>query len=134
MSAMRELSIAELETVAGGCCSHSQHACGGGGQSSASLSGMIGAYAGYLAGMYNVSADYFNHASCSTISSAWQNVASDEKIGYSTTQNMSVGDAMKFLQQTISTIRSAVTVSGCGCITGENAIAFPITSSSSTFG
>ncbi|MFT8717961.1 hypothetical protein [Acetobacter sp.] len=132
---MRELSVAELDTVSGGCCHQPTHSCGGGGfpQSSVSLSGMIGAYAGYLAGMYNVGADYFNHASCSTIASAWQNVGADMKLGYSMGQSMSVSGAMQLLQTTISSISSAVTVSGCGHITSENLITFP-SSSSNPFG
>ena len=128
MSAIRELTTSELDIVSGGCGHQSRPQCGGGwsgSQCSSSLAGQIGAYAGYLAGMYNVGADYFNHASCSTIASAWKNVASDVSLGYSTTKNMSVSAAMQFLQQTISSIQSAVTVNSCGFITGETLIAFP---------
>lgn len=128
---MRELSVSELNTVSGGCCHYSQPSCGGASQ--VSLSGMIGAYAGYLAGMYNVGADYFNHASCSTIASAWQNVASDVKTGYSMGASMSVSGALNLLQQTISSINSAVSVNRCGWVVSENLIAFP-GSPSNSFG
>ncbi|MBV1837807.1 hypothetical protein [Acetobacter estunensis] len=133
MSTMRELTIAELDIVSGGCggwqpqhsggC-HPAPSCG----SQVSLSGMIGAYAGYLAGMYNVGADYFNHASCSTIASAWQNVGADMKLGYSTTASMSVKDAMSFLQSTISSIQGAQSWGNCGCLLAENTISFPASS------
>ncbi|MCH4092600.1 hypothetical protein [Acetobacter sp.] len=128
MSGMRELSLSELNTVSGGCCYNPRPACGG--FSQVSLSGMIGAYAGYLAGMYNVGADYFNHASSSTIASAWQNVGNDMKIGYSIGSSMSVSGALSLLQQTVSTINSAVTVNKCGRVTSETLIAFPISTGS----
>ncbi|NHO33163.1 hypothetical protein [Acetobacter fallax] len=131
MSTMRELSALELDTVSGGCggqgggWSHSscnpQPSCG----SSVSTAGMIGAYAGYLAGMYNVAADYFNHASCSTIASAWQNVASDMQIGYADTKGMSVSGAQSFLKQTISSIQGAQSYGNCGALIAASTIAFP---------
>ncbi|WP_291365839.1 hypothetical protein [Acetobacter sp. UBA5411] len=132
MSGMRELSLSELNTVSGGCCYHPQHSCGGASQTS--LAGMIGAYAGYLAGMYNVGADYFNHASCSTIASAWQNVGNDMKLGYSMGSSMSVSGALNLLQQTVSSISSAVTVNKCGWVTSENLISFPVSPGGSALG
>ncbi|GBR05328.1 hypothetical protein [Acetobacter oeni] len=131
MSTMRELSVAELDEVSGGCRSfggggagHSscnpQPSCG----SSTSLSGLIGAYAGYLAGMYNVAADYINGASCSTTASAWQNVATDMQIGYADTKGMSVSGAESFLQQTVAAIQGAQSYSGCGSLS-LTTIAFP---------
>lgn len=129
---MRELSLSELNTVSGGCCSHAQPSCGGFGQ--VSISGLIGAYAGYLAGMYNVGADYFNNASCSTIASAWQNVGNDMQIGYSMGSSMSVNGALNRLQQTVSSISSAVTVNKCGWVTSENLISFPVSPGGSLLG
>lgn len=135
MSTMRELTTTELNTVAGGCGSfnachphpsscHPQPSHSSCGQS-VSLSGMIGAYAGYLAGMYNVAADYFNHASCSTISSAWQNVGADMQLGYTAGKSMSVSGAMSLLQNTISSIQGAQTYGNCGCLISATTITFP---------
>ncbi|NHN83972.1 hypothetical protein GOB93_04850 [Acetobacter musti] len=126
MSTMRELSVSELDAVSGGCQVFSggcapHPSCA----PSTSVSGMIGAYAGFLAGMYNVEADYFNHASCSTIASAWQDVGTDMKLGYSATQNMSVSAATSFLKQTISAIQGAETFGKCGSVVAASTIAFP---------
>ncbi|WP_242006552.1 hypothetical protein [Acetobacter estunensis] len=91
---MRDLTTTELNEVSGGCggggwggggCQPSYNPCGGyqpSWNSCVSSAGMIAAYAGYLAGEYNVTADIYNHASCSTIQSAVCNVYADVKEGY----------------------------------------------------
>lgn len=95
---------------------------------------MIAAYAGYLAGQYNVMADIFNHASCSTIQSAVSNMYADIKTGYTMGQSMSVAQATALLCQVTSDIKGAVTVNSCGWVTGMNLIGFPPSSDNGGLG
>ncbi|GEN64261.1 hypothetical protein AOE01nite_24850 [Acetobacter oeni] len=86
---------------------------------------MIAAYAGYLAGEYNVAADIYNHASCSTISSAVQNVCTDTRLGYTEGLSMTVAQATSLLNTVVSSIKSAVTLNGCGMVSGMSTVTFP---------
>lgn len=121
---MRELTSVEMTEVSGGCCYNpcGYHpvapTCG----PSASV---IAAYAGYLAGQYNVQADIFNGASCSTIQSAICNMYADVKAGYTMGQSMTVKQATTLLHNVESSIRGAVTTNCWGCVTSMNLIDFP---------
>ncbi|NHN88323.1 hypothetical protein [Acetobacter conturbans] len=130
---MRELTMVEMGAVAGGCCWQpcrpSQPVAPSCGNSSAAL---IAAYAGYLAGEYNVVADIFNHASCSTVQQAVSNVCTDIKTGYTAGLSMTVAQATTLLTNVTSEIKSSITISGCGGISAMNLVDFPPTASSGT--
>ncbi|MFT8719556.1 hypothetical protein [Acetobacter sp.] len=134
---MRELTITEQNEVAGGCCWQPcapspchpvAPSCG------VSQASMIAAYAGFLAGQYNVMADLFNHASCSTVQQAVSNVCTDMQIGYNLGKSMTVSAATALLCQVTSEIKGAVTVNSCGWVTGMNLIDFPPSSNTGGLG
>ncbi|MBV1837310.1 hypothetical protein [Acetobacter estunensis] len=143
---MRDLTTTELNEVSGGCggggwsgggCQPSYNPCGGyqpSWNSCVSSAGMIAAYAGYLAGEYNVTADIYNHASCSTIQSAVCNVYADVKEGYTLGQSMTVCQATTLLNNVVASIHAAVTLNGCGQVTAMNTITFPPSSGGGGFG
>lgn len=122
---MRELTTIEMNEVAGGCYSscRPQPVCNP--QPCGSSAASITAYAGYLAGTYNVYADLFNHASCSTIQSAIQNVYADVQAGYKLGLSMTVSDAKALLSQVQTSIRNAVTTNSCGWVTAMTLVDFP---------
>ncbi|NHO32391.1 hypothetical protein [Acetobacter fallax] len=125
---MRELTMMELNEVSGGCNTHPscspRPACNPH-PSCTPGAASIAAYAGYLAGEYNVQADIFNHASCSTISSAQQNVYTDTKMGYTAGLSMTVCQATTLLNNVVSAIHSAVSLNQCGYVTAMSTIDFP---------
>lgn len=131
---MRELTVSEMETISGGFCgSFSFGFCGsvsfGCGSSLRGLdqlvSTTIGATAGLVAGIYNVTADLFNGASCSATNSAIQNISSDVAIGAQSGAGMSVSGALSYYNNTISSINNAVSYNNCGFISGMTLIGFP---------
>jgi len=89
MSALRELSVSELNEVSGGCgrydfqCGISigvNFGCGSANYASY-YSTQLGAYSGYLAGVYNVFADLAQSASNSVIAADIKNIASYVQLG-----------------------------------------------------
>lgn len=121
---MRELTTTEMTEVSGGCC-WNYNPCGYQPVVCGPSASVIAAYAGYLAGEYNVQADIFNGASCSTIQSAICNVYADTKVGYTQGQSMTVAQATGLLNSVHSAIRGAVTTNCWGCITSMTTITFP---------
>ncbi|MCH4091962.1 hypothetical protein [Acetobacter sp.] len=120
---MRELTTTEMTEVSGGCwnynpCGYQPVVCG-------PSAATIAAYAGYLAGEYNIRADIFNGASCSTIQSAISNMYADTKLGYTEGLSMTVAQAKTLLGNVQSAIRGAVTTNRWGCITAMTTITFP---------
>ncbi|BAU38477.1 hypothetical protein WSS15_20800 [Acetobacter pasteurianus] len=126
---MRDLTTAELDEVSGGCwgggcypqpspCQPSWNPCGG-------SAAQITAFAGYLAGQYDVMADIYNHADCTTVQTAISNISTDMKAGYAIGQNMTVAQADAFLNNVVSSIQSAVSWNNYGQVTQMNPIDFP---------
>ena len=121
---MRELTTTEMTEVSGGCWNYnpcSYHPVAPCGPNAAT----IAAYAGYLAGEYNIHADIFNGASCSTIQSAISNMYADTKMGYNAGLSMTVAQATSLLNNVKSAIRGAVTTNSWGCVTAMTTITFP---------
>lgn len=122
---MRELTSVELSAVAGGCQTHSS--CNPAPSSCGTVwnAATIAAYAGYLAGEYNLQADLYNHASCCTIKSAEQNVVTDTQIGYTYGQTHTTAEATALLNNVVASIHSAVKLGSCGCVDAMSTIDFP---------
>ncbi|GAP23615.1 hypothetical protein GLF_0497 [Gluconobacter frateurii NBRC 101659] len=89
MSSLRELSSSELNQVSGGCIGYNHNFIGSVSLNfgcnysnySSFYSTKLGAYSGYLAGVYNVFADLAQSASQSVIATDIKNIASYVQLG-----------------------------------------------------
>lgn len=89
MSSLRELSSSELNQVSGGCIGYNHNCIGSVSLNSGCnysnyasfYSTKLGAYSGYLAGVYNVFADLAQSASQSVIATDIKNIASYVQLG-----------------------------------------------------
>lgn len=115
---MRELTISELDEVSGGCCGgHPFYnlGCGNPAWNSCSTTpAQTAAFAGYIAGRYDVMVDIYNHADCATMQADIAAMSADMRHGYTAGSNMTAGQANSLLNNVVSSIHSAISFNGCG--------------------